>query len=204
MLVAGRDTLTPLSIGLFGGWGTGKSYFMARLEERVAALSATDTEQRLLRTHRAGPLQRLALQRSQHDRQPRRSNPSQPALWAGRGRRHTPRTPRAGHGRDDDSRRSTATRRARAESAASSETALRDALDCVRREADEEARRKQADLAATARAIEDAAVAPAAVVHHRGRGEGRGVATGSCSRGGFVLSRGRCSKTRTSRDCRAD
>jgi hypothetical protein len=40
MLVAGRDTLTPLSIGVFGPWGSGKSYFMARVEERVAKLSA--------------------------------------------------------------------------------------------------------------------------------------------------------------------
>jgi hypothetical protein len=40
MLIAGRDTLTPLSVGVFGAWGAGKSYFMVRLEERVAALTA--------------------------------------------------------------------------------------------------------------------------------------------------------------------
>lgn len=40
MLIAGKQTLTPLSIGVFGAWGAGKSYFMARVEERVAALAA--------------------------------------------------------------------------------------------------------------------------------------------------------------------
>jgi KAP family P-loop domain len=39
MLIADRKTATPLSIGVFGAWGSGKSYFMARLEERVAALA---------------------------------------------------------------------------------------------------------------------------------------------------------------------
>lgn len=40
MLIAGKETMTPLSIGVFGAWGSGKSYFMARVEERVAALAA--------------------------------------------------------------------------------------------------------------------------------------------------------------------
>jgi hypothetical protein len=39
MLIAGRKTLTPLSIGVFGGWGAGKSYFMRRMEERVSDLA---------------------------------------------------------------------------------------------------------------------------------------------------------------------
>lgn len=39
MLIAGAKTLTPLSIGVFGGWGAGKSYFMRRVEERVSELS---------------------------------------------------------------------------------------------------------------------------------------------------------------------
>jgi hypothetical protein len=41
MLIAGRQTATPLSIGVFGAWGSGKSYFMARLQERVANLALT-------------------------------------------------------------------------------------------------------------------------------------------------------------------
>jgi hypothetical protein len=39
MLIASAWTAMPLSIGVFGAWGSGKSYFMARMEERVAALS---------------------------------------------------------------------------------------------------------------------------------------------------------------------
>lgn len=39
MLIAGKDTLTPLSVGIFGAWGSGKSYFMKRVEERVVALA---------------------------------------------------------------------------------------------------------------------------------------------------------------------
>ena len=156
MLVAGRDTLTPLSIGLFGGWGTGKSYFMARLEERVAALSATDTSDayfgriaqvrfnawhyseanmiaslvdQILRNLRFGPDEDEEILRE------RRVQVMAEMTTAEDQRRRAERE---------------------LESAATSETALRDALDRVKREADEEARRKGADLAATARAIEDA------------------------------------------------
>lgn len=39
-LIAARSTSTPLSIGVFGSWGSGKSFFMRRTRERVAALSA--------------------------------------------------------------------------------------------------------------------------------------------------------------------
>ena len=39
MLLASARTSMPLSIGVFGAWGSGKSYFMARLEERVSALA---------------------------------------------------------------------------------------------------------------------------------------------------------------------
>jgi len=39
MLIAGRQTLTPLSIGVFGAWGSGKSYFMERVEKRVVELA---------------------------------------------------------------------------------------------------------------------------------------------------------------------
>ncbi|WP_437328863.1 P-loop NTPase fold protein [Sorangium sp. So ce381] len=40
MLIAGRMTITPLSIGIFGAWGSGKSFFMRAVRERVAALAA--------------------------------------------------------------------------------------------------------------------------------------------------------------------
>jgi hypothetical protein len=39
MLIASAQTAMPLSIGVFGAWGSGKSFFMARVEERVAALA---------------------------------------------------------------------------------------------------------------------------------------------------------------------
>jgi hypothetical protein len=34
-----RDTPLPLAVGLFGDWGTGKSFFMSEMEERTAELS---------------------------------------------------------------------------------------------------------------------------------------------------------------------
>ena len=34
-LVASQDTKTPLSIGLFGDWGSGKSFFMQKMDEQV-------------------------------------------------------------------------------------------------------------------------------------------------------------------------
>lgn len=40
MLIAGRETKTPLSIGVFGAWGSGKTYFMRALEDRVSELAA--------------------------------------------------------------------------------------------------------------------------------------------------------------------
>ena len=39
-LVAFSGTQTPLSIGVFGGWGSGKSTFMERLEDEIAELAA--------------------------------------------------------------------------------------------------------------------------------------------------------------------
>jgi hypothetical protein len=41
MLIASARTQMPLSIGVFGAWGSGKSYFMTRVEERVTALART-------------------------------------------------------------------------------------------------------------------------------------------------------------------
>ena len=38
-LVAARATDTPLSIGVLGAWGSGKSFFMRRVRDRVARLA---------------------------------------------------------------------------------------------------------------------------------------------------------------------
>jgi predicted ATPase len=40
-VIAAHDTSPPLSIGLFGDWGTGKSFFMNRMEERIDKLKQT-------------------------------------------------------------------------------------------------------------------------------------------------------------------
>jgi hypothetical protein len=39
-LIASRNTATPLSVGVFGAWGSGKSFFMNRLRKRVASFAA--------------------------------------------------------------------------------------------------------------------------------------------------------------------
>ncbi len=43
-LVASRSTKTPMSIGLFGNWGSGKSFFMQKMDERIRVFrdSASD------------------------------------------------------------------------------------------------------------------------------------------------------------------
>jgi hypothetical protein len=38
-VIMARDVMPPLSIGLFGDWGTGKSFFMTRMRKRIAWLS---------------------------------------------------------------------------------------------------------------------------------------------------------------------
>ncbi|HSR96441.1 MAG TPA: P-loop NTPase fold protein [Kofleriaceae bacterium] len=38
-LICARTTATPLSIGVFGAWGSGKSFFMRRVKDRVAHLA---------------------------------------------------------------------------------------------------------------------------------------------------------------------
>jgi len=45
-LVSARDTLPPLSIGLFGDWGSGKTFFMGQMRRAIAQLSkqARDSE----------------------------------------------------------------------------------------------------------------------------------------------------------------
>lgn len=42
-LMAYKKLETPLSIGLFGKWGSGKSFFMNKLEKRINELSETET-----------------------------------------------------------------------------------------------------------------------------------------------------------------
>jgi hypothetical protein len=39
IMIASPQTVPPLSIGLFGPWGSGKSFFMRRIEDRVTALA---------------------------------------------------------------------------------------------------------------------------------------------------------------------
>jgi hypothetical protein len=43
-LIAARTVEAPLSIGLFGDWGSGKSWFMGQLRRRVAAIAADARE----------------------------------------------------------------------------------------------------------------------------------------------------------------
>ena len=43
-VIADRDTPLPLSIGLFGEWGSGKSYFMGLLRQQIDDLSKSDSE----------------------------------------------------------------------------------------------------------------------------------------------------------------
>jgi len=41
-VIANKDTPLPLSIGLFGEWGSGKSFFMGRLRQQIDELSSQD------------------------------------------------------------------------------------------------------------------------------------------------------------------
>ena len=38
-LIASKDIIPPLSVGLFGDWGSGKSFFMKTLEQEVEDIS---------------------------------------------------------------------------------------------------------------------------------------------------------------------
>ena len=40
MLIASRATSTPLSIGIFGAWGSGKTFFLRQLRARIATLAS--------------------------------------------------------------------------------------------------------------------------------------------------------------------
>jgi septal ring factor EnvC (AmiA/AmiB activator) len=44
-LIASRNTTTPLSVGVFGAWGSGKSFFMRRLQKRVADFAELGRDQ---------------------------------------------------------------------------------------------------------------------------------------------------------------
>jgi hypothetical protein len=44
-LLAARETVPPLSIGLFGDWGSGKSFLIGKIRERVQQLSASARRQ---------------------------------------------------------------------------------------------------------------------------------------------------------------
>src|SRR5262249_11060082 len=43
-VIADKNTEPPLSIGLFGDWGTGKSFFMNLMEERIKKLAKVARE----------------------------------------------------------------------------------------------------------------------------------------------------------------
>ncbi|WP_416565400.1 P-loop NTPase fold protein [Nocardia testacea] len=43
-VIADRETPLPLSIGVFGAWGSGKSYFMAMLRDRIERLAGTEEQ----------------------------------------------------------------------------------------------------------------------------------------------------------------
>lgn len=45
-LICNEETRTPISIGLFGGWGAGKSTFMERLEEAIDSLVESEIKRR--------------------------------------------------------------------------------------------------------------------------------------------------------------
>jgi hypothetical protein len=44
-LIASHNTATPLSVGIFGAWGSGKSFFMRRLQKRVASYATLGREE---------------------------------------------------------------------------------------------------------------------------------------------------------------
>src|SRR5260370_29815497 len=41
-VIASEDLTPPMSIGIFGDWGSGKSFFMRQLEQKIKSLAGTD------------------------------------------------------------------------------------------------------------------------------------------------------------------
>lgn len=89
VVTASTRTVTPLAVGIFGPWGSGKTFFMRHMQKRILDVRKREAAGRtlerqarrrhceggrhaaLLRPHRAGRVQRLALQRGQPHREPR-------------------------------------------------------------------------------------------------------------------------------------
>ena len=79
-VIASDETPLPLSVGLFGEWGSGKSYFMGLLREQVSQLSTgrgsrstpARANTRSISRHRPDRVQRLELRRQQPVGQPGR------------------------------------------------------------------------------------------------------------------------------------
>jgi len=45
-VIAARDVVPPLAIGLFGDWGTGKTFFMKRLQRRIRTIAQAEKDNR--------------------------------------------------------------------------------------------------------------------------------------------------------------
>jgi peptidoglycan hydrolase-like protein with peptidoglycan-binding domain len=58
-LIAAREVALPLSIGLFGNWGTGKTYFMNLIRDEIAALAAGEdpTDEKSSYMRRIAPIE---------------------------------------------------------------------------------------------------------------------------------------------------
>ncbi|MEV6849146.1 P-loop NTPase fold protein [Actinoplanes sp. NPDC051411] len=45
LLIAARSTAPPMSVGLFGDWGTGKTFFLEKLRERIREMTADPADE---------------------------------------------------------------------------------------------------------------------------------------------------------------
>ena len=74
-VLSARDVKPPLALGLFGNWGTGKSFFMAQMHDEIEALAKLERTQSrsdaVLQRDRPDPFQRVALLGRQLVGQPR-------------------------------------------------------------------------------------------------------------------------------------
>jgi predicted KAP-like P-loop ATPase len=43
-LIASRKTVAPLSIGIFGEWGSGKTFFMERLHDAIDGITSKEAK----------------------------------------------------------------------------------------------------------------------------------------------------------------